>query len=492
MSRPPHPPHSGTHPSGAAAETDDATIRAVFDGQAATAFALRDSGLAERRRKISRLRDAVLARRNDWYAAFRADLGKPPVEVELTELLPVIDEARHALKHLRSWMRRRRVWPTLTTFGTKAWVVCQPRGRCLIIGPWNYPLNTLIGPLVSAVAAGNTVILKPSEFTPHVNAVVASVVAEVFETREVALVEGAVATAERLLALPFDHLFFTGSPAVGKLVMAAAAKHLASVTLELGGKSPAIVDASADVDAAAELLAWGKLTNAGQTCVAPDHVYVHRSVAQRFVKRWREAVAERFGSDDAAVGSSADFGRMISTRHAERVTALMDDATSRGAKILAGGARNPAARYVGPTLLGEVPDAARIETEEIFGPVLPLRVFDSIDDVIERINAAPKPLALYLWSRDRRRIASVTTRTSSGGVGLNHCVQQYAHGNLPFGGVNNSGIGNSHGVHGFRAFSHERAVLAAGPLMAVKFFFPPYSPSKLTLSRALVGMLARF
>lgn len=472
-------------------EITEEVIRAIFDAQAATAIALRDSTHGERKRKIVRLRDAVLARRDAWYAAFRADLGKPEMEVELTELLPVVDEARHAIKHLRRWMRPQRVWPTLTTMGTKARVVYQPRGRCLIIGPWNYPLNTVLGPLVSAVAGGNTVIVKPSEFTPHVNAVVASVVAEVFDATEVTVVQGAVKASEQLLSLPFEHIFFTGSPEVGKIVMTAAAKHLSSVTLELGGKSPAIVDAAADVEAAADLIAWGKLTNAGQTCVAPDHVYVHRSVALRFVQRWRQTVADRFGASDAAVASSADFGRMISVRHAERVAALVDDATERGARILAGGARDVSARYISPTLLGDVPDAARIEWDEIFGPVLPMRVFDTIDEVIGRINAAPKPLALYLWSRDSRSIAKVTARTSSGGLGLNHCVQQYAHGNLPFGGVNNSGIGNAHGFYGFKAFSHERAVLSAGPLMAVRTFFPPYSRTKYRLGRALVDFLAR-
>jgi len=472
-------------------EVTEVAVRAVFDAQAETALALRQSSTAERRQKISNLRDAVIRRRSEWYAAFRADLGKPAVEVELTELLPVIDEARDALTHLRRWMRPHRVWPTLTTAGTRARVIYQPRGRCLIVGPWNYPLNTVLGPLVSAIAAGNTAILKPSEFTPNVNAVLASVVREVFDAAEVTLIEGGVSTAEHLLSLPFDHIFFTGSPTVGQRVMAAAARHLASVTLELGGKSPAIVDASADVEAAAELLAWGKLTNAGQTCVAPDHVYVHRDVEQRFVLRWKEAIAKRFGLDDTAVAASPDFGRIISVRHAQRLADLIADATSRGARVLAGGDHDVSARYVGPTLLGEVPDTSRIEREEIFGPVLPVRVFDSIDDVISRINAAPKPLALYLWSRSRGNVEKVTKQTSSGGLGLNHCVQQYAHGNLPFGGVNNSGIGSAHGFHGFKAFSHERAVLAAGPLMAVKLFFPPYSPFKLGLSRALVSLLGR-
>jgi hypothetical protein len=295
-----------------AQETSPARIDALFAAQAPRALALRRSTAAERRATLGRLLDALLARREAFVAAFAQDLRKPPVEVDLTELLPVADEIRHAHRHLKRWMRARRAAPTLTTLGTRARVLAQPRGRCLIIGPWNYPVSTLLGPLASAVAAGNTVVLKPSEFTPHVNAVIAQLVAEVFDPAEVALVEGGVETSQHLLSLPFDHVFFTGSPSVGKLVMAAAAKHLASVTLELGGKSPVIVDAGANLRHAAEHLMWGKLVNAGQTCVAPDHVYVHRSVEQRFVALCREVLAERFGADPAA---SPDLGRMVHARH---------------------------------------------------------------------------------------------------------------------------------------------------------------------------------
>lgn len=472
-------------------ETNETVVRAIFDAQAATALALRDSSAAQRRAKLRSLSRAVLARRDRWYEAFHADLGKPQVEVELTELLPVLDEASHAISHLKLWMRPHGIGPTLTTLGTHAHVQCQPRGRTLIIGPWNYPLNTVLGPLVSAVAAGNTAILKPSEFTPHVNALVAEVVAEVFDPAEVAMVPGAVATSERLLALPFDHIFFTGSPAVGKVVMAAAARHLTSVTLELGGKSPVIVDASADVEAVVRMLAWGKLANAGQTCVAPDHVYVHRSVEARFVDCWRQVVGERYGRDASAVAGSRDFGRMVSVRHAGRVASLIDDALARGAVRLDGGEHDAAARYVAPTLLGQVPEDARIEAEEIFGPVLPLRTFDTLDDVIARINAAPKPLALYVFARDRECIAKIATRTSSGSLGVNLCVQQYAHGKLPFGGVNHSGLGNAHGWHGFRAFSHERACLKNGMLNGLRLFFPPYTRRTLGLARLLVGMVSK-
>ena len=472
-------------------ETSPAVIDALFAGQAARALALRKSSAAERSARLARLLDALMARREAFAAAFAKDLGKPAVEVDLTELLPVIDDIRHAQKHLKRWMRPQRVAPTLVTLGTKARIVYQPRGRCLIIGPWNYPVSTLVGPLVSALAAGNTAILKPSEFTPNVNAVIGEIVAEVFEPAEVAMVEGAIETSTHLLALPFEHVFFTGSPAVGKVVMAAAAKHLASVTLELGGKSPVVVDASADLRHAAEHVMWGKLVNAGQTCVAPDHLYVHRSVMDRFVALCREVLAERFGADAAAVAASESLGRMVHSRHAQRVVALVDDAVAQGARVLAGGAHDAQRRYVAPTLLAEVPDAARIAQEEIFGPVLPIAPFDSLDEVIARINAAPKPLALYLWSRDAGAVEQLRSETSSGSFCVNLCLQQYAHQNLPFGGVNNSGIGNAHGFFGFKAFSHERAVLAGGPFSALKLLFPPYTPGKVKLSQRMVAAIRR-
>ncbi|HLO96164.1 MAG TPA: aldehyde dehydrogenase family protein, partial [Burkholderiaceae bacterium] len=424
------------------------------------------------------------------HAAFAADFAKPATEVELTELLPVADEVHQACRQLKRWMKPRRVSPTLTTLGTRARVHCQPRGRCLLVGPWNYPLNCVLGPLVSAVAAGNTVLIKPSEFTPHVNAVIADLVDEVFAPEEVAVVRGGVATAERLLALPFDHIFFTGSPAVGRIVMTAAARHLSSVTLELGGKSPVIVDASADVEAAVRMLVWGKCINAGQSCVAPDHAFVHRSVAERFVGAWRDVVASRFGADAAAVAASADLARMIHRRHAHRVAGLIDEALGLGAELLAGGGHAVEDRHVGPTLLGGVPAAAALQQEEVFGPVLPLIVYDSLDEVLDRIQRAPKPLALYLWARDEEVIARVTRQSSSGGLGINLCMQQYAHGGLPFGGVNQSGIGSAHGWHGFRAFSHERAVLRNGPLNALRCFYPPYTPLRQALARRLTDLVA--
>jgi len=460
--------------------------KAVFDSHEKTALKLRRSTATERRAKLAKLLEAILDRKDAILAAAQQDLGKHPTETNLTEVLPLVGELKHSLSHLKRWMKPQRISPTLATLGTRSRVIYQPKGRCLVISPWNYPLSLALGPLVSAVAAGNTVILKPSEFTPHTNGVVKDIIAAVFAPDEVAVVEGAADVATELLALPFDHIFFTGSPAVGKKVMAAAAANLTSVTLELGGKSPVVVDASADLQSAADHIIWGKTVNAGQTCIAPDYAYVHRDVADKFVELCKTTIAQRFGNTDAAIRSSADFPRMIHRRHAERVAGLIDDAVQAGSQIACGGASDAEARFVAPTLLRNVPARARIRQEEIFGPVLPIVTFESLDAVVEDINAAPKPLALYAWTKDSRTIEALKTNTSSGSLCVNLCLQQFAQHNLPFGGVNTSGIGNAHGFYGFKAFSHERAMMSAGPMSALKLLFPPYDAGKRRLSELLI------
>lgn len=467
-------------------ERVDATLDALFESHAVTALRLRQSSVAERRLKLTKLRDAILERKEAMLEAAQRDLSKHPTETNLTEVLPLLGEVKHAIAHLKRWMRPHRISPTLAALGTTSRVMYQPKGRCLIISPWNYPLSLALGPLTSAVAAGNTAILKPSEFTPHTNRVVKDIISAVFSADEVAVVEGAADTATALLALPFDHIFFTGSPPVGKVVMTAAARHLASVTLELGGKSPVIVDASADLRSAAAHIIWGKMVNAGQTCIAPDYVYVHRDVADRFVDLCRSTIAERYGDSDAAIKSSPDFPRMIHRRHAERVARLIDEAVLSGGEIACGGSSDVDSRYVPPTLLRNVPPGAQIRREEIFGPVLPILTFDSLDAVIAEINAAPKPLALYVWAKSDRTIEAIKTNTSSGSLCVNLCLQQFAQHNLPFGGVNTSGIGNAHGFFGFKAFSHERAVMSAGPMSALEMLFPPYNERKRRLSELLI------
>lgn len=467
---------------------DGRGVREVFERQRETALRLRGSTAAERIAKIDRLKSAVLAYAEEFRAAGAADFKKPPAEVDLTEILPVVAEANEARRHLRKWMRPRRVWPSRTMFGTRAWIQYQPKGRCLIISPWNYPVNLTFGPLISAIAAGNTAILKPSEMTPNLSRVMAKLVKETFPEDEVALVEGDAEVAQALLDLPFDHIFFTGSPAIGKVVMAAAAKHLASVTLELGGKSPTIVDASADLEQAARNILWSKYTNDGQTCIAPDHLFVHRAVKEAFVAKCREILQATYGAEPRAQMQSPDLARIVNSRHTSRIKGLLDDARNRGARVLTGGYVDEANCFIAPTLLEGIPDDARIMQEEIFGPLLPIIPFDDIDTVIQRINADPKPLALYIWSKDQRVVERVMTQTSSGGACINHTVVQFLHGNLPFGGVNNSGIGNAHGEWGFRAFSHERGVVRS-QLMLAKMFYPPYTPRMRKLVNLMIRMV---
>jgi aldehyde dehydrogenase (NAD+) len=472
-------------PSAVAQQNVESEIQRVFDRQRDTALRLRSSSLDERKARIRKLKEAVLAHSEEFHAAGYADFKKPPAEIDLYEILPVVAEANDALRKLRGWMKPARVWPSRGTIGLRAWVQNEPKGRCLIISPWNYPVNLTFGPLVSAIAAGNTAILKPSEMTPNLSALMVKVVREVFPEDEVAIFEGDVKVSTALLNLPFDHIFFTGAPAIGKVVMSAAAKHLTSVTLELGGKSPTIIDASADLRAAARNIMWSKYANVGQTCIAPDHIYVHASVKDDFVRLCRETLVNAYGADPKVQMDSPYLARIVNHRHTARIKSLLDDALSRGARTLTGGQVDEQACYIAPTLLDNIPDDAKIMKEEIFGPLLPIISYAELDDVIRRINADPKPLALYVWSKTESNIQKLLKQTSAGGTCINNSVVQFLHANLPFGGVNNSGIGNAHGHYGFKAFSHERAVVRTQISMSW-MFYPPYTEWTSRIAKILI------
>lgn len=464
-----------------------ATMAQVFASQQETALRWRASTAAERIERLKALRDAVLARADALRAAAAADFRKPAAEVDLTELFTVVSEANHAIRHLRRWMRPQRVRPSLLMFGTRGTVEQQPRGRCLIISPWNYPVNLTFCPLVLALAAGNTAILKPSEMTPHLAAEMRRIVESVFKPHEVAIFEGEAEVSKQLLELPFDHIFFTGAPALGKVVMAAAARHLTSVTLELGGKSPTVVDASADIAAAAANICWSKFMNNGQTCIAPDHVYVHSSVADAFEQALKARISAVYGGTPAQQMASPDLARVVNLRHTQRLKALIDDARSRGARLVMGGEVEESSHFVAPTLLADVPPDATIQSEEIFGPILPLIRFDDLDALAAQINRAPKPLALYIWAKDRRRARYLLQRTSSGGACINNTVVHALHPHLPFGGVNNSGLGSTHGEFGFRTFSHARAVTDTH-LPLIRLFYAPYTP----FVRKMISLTLRY
>jgi aldehyde dehydrogenase (NAD+) len=464
-------------------------IRRVFESQRATALRWRQSTADERIARIRKLRDAVQAAADDIRRAAAADFRKPEVEVDLTELFTVISEANMAMRRLRRWMKPTRAGFSPLMAGTQGRIEYQPRGRCLIISPWNYPVNLTFCPLVLALAAGNTAILKPSEMTPNLSAVMQKIVDQTFTADEVALFQGDAEVAKTLLELPFDHIFFTGAPALGKVVMAAAAKHLTSVTLELGGKSPTIVDASADLKTAAQNICWSKFMNNGQTCIAPDHIFVHESVADAFVEQTKLRLAEVFGADEEARLRSPDLARIVNERHTARVKRLLDDARAKGARVVFGGEVREEQRYIAPTLLEQVPANAAVMQEEIFGPLLPIIRFRELDEVVERINAGEKPLALYIWTRDRARARAILDRTSSGGACVNNTVVHALHPLLPFGGVNHSGIGSTHGEFGFRSFSHARAV-ADTRIPLVQLFFPPYTARVKSLIRLVMRWFA--
>lgn len=465
--------------------TESSAFQSTFAAQTNTAILLRQSSASDRIAKIKKLKAALLAHADDVIAAGFADFGKPAAEVELTEILPVVAEANDAIRNLKGWMKPKKVWPSRMMIGTFGYTQYEPKGRVLIISPWNYPVNLTLGPLVSAIAAGNTAIIKTSEMTPHASAIIRKIVQETFEENEVAVLEGDASVAQALLELPFDHIFFTGSPAVGKVVMTAAAKNLTSVTLELGGKSPTIIDESADLALAAKTSLWAKFTNNGQTCIAPDHIYVHAAVKDAFLKHCIDALDNIYGKDAQKV-DSPDLARIVNPRHVARLKGLLDDATARGAHVISGGQIDESKRYIAPTLIDGIPEDAEIMREEIFGPLLPIITFTQLDQVIARINANPKPLALYVWSRNNENIKKVMQQTTSGGACINHSVVQFLHGNLPFGGVNNSGIGSGHGYHGFLAFSHERGVVRSWLILA-RMFYPPYT----NLTRKLIALFIK-
>jgi aldehyde dehydrogenase (NAD+) len=470
--RPP-PANGGAVPQG--------DIATAFAAQRAGVAALRTSfGLKERRAALARLADAVRRHEHDLVEALREDLGRPEAETILNDYLTVLEEIHHARRHLRRWLQPRRVRPTLATFGSSARIVPQARGVCLIISPWNVPFGLALGPLVSCLAAGNSAILKPSEMTPATSSLIAKLVAETFPPDLVTVFQGDRTVAEALLALPFDHIFFTGSPGVGKIVMAAAAKHLTSVTLELGGKSPVIVGPDADLDRAADWITFGKFLNAGQVCISPDHLFVHAAIKDRFLEKLRARITRAFGTGHA----SPHLTRIVNESHARRLSDLVADALAKGATpVLDHGAEG---RARGPLLIEALTPEMRLDQEEIFGPILPVIPYDDLGQVIDRINTRDKPLVLYIFDRDQARIDHVVTRTTSGGVGINLTMVQFSHAGLPFGGVNTSGMGSGHGEHGFNAFSHQRAILR-NRFLPLPLLFPPYDKRAMRL----IGLVKR-
>ena len=426
--------------------------------------------LAFRQQQLKTLKTAVTTAADDISAALKADLGKCALEAFVSEIALVTGDIDYALKHLSGWTQPHRVRVPIPFQPASGQLAPEPLGVVLIISPWNYPFQLALGPLVSAIAAGNCAILKPSEVSAHTSALLARLIASTFPSDYVSVIEGGVETSQALLAEPFDHLFFTGSPTVGKIVMRAAAEHLTPVTLELGGKSPCVVTASANIEVAARRIVWGKCFNAGQTCVAPDYLLVDKRVKTDLLAAIAQTTAAFFGDDMAR---SPDYGRIVSDRHFQRLKRMMDGAIASGEKVI-GGHSDAEARYMSLTVVDKVPAEAEVMQEEIFGPILPVLDYVDFEEAITFINQRPKPLALYLFSTDAAQQHAIQTQTSSGGLCFNETISQYAIPELPFGGVGQSGMGAAHGKAGFDTFSHHKSVLKKSNRLDLPLRYPPY------------------
>ncbi|MEL6132410.1 MAG: aldehyde dehydrogenase family protein [Bacteroidota bacterium] len=458
-------------------------IHQVFEAQKVHQHIVGKTSTAARIKKLKKLNESVVRHQDAIREAMYQDFRKHPAEVDLTEIYAVTGEIKHAIRHLKDWMRPKPVDTPVSFLGSSSHIHYEPKGVCLIISPWNFPINLTLCPLVSAIAAGNTVIIKPSEHTPHSSAIMQKIIEEVFEEKEVALFQGAVETSTALLDLPFDHMFFTGSPAVGKIVMAAAAKHLSSVTLELGGKSPTIIDKTANIKEAATRIAWGTFFNNGQVCIAPDYVYVHESKKEEFIQELLNTLEEFYGKNPA---NSASYARIVNDRHFHRVKRLLDESVAQGAKIVVGGESDESQQYLAPTVVTDVPMDAPLMQEEIFGPVLPINTFKDLDEVLKIVNSKEKPLTFYIYSRSNSNIQRLIRETRAGTTAINHSVLHFLQNNLPFGGVNNSGIGKSHGKFGFQAFSNARAIYRQNLPAAMDLLFPPYDDLKMRLIKMTI------
>jgi aldehyde dehydrogenase (NAD+) len=430
-------------------------IERIFALQREHQWDVKATGAAERKAKLTRLKAAVEAHTDEIVAAVREDTRKPEGEIRVTEVLNVLANIQLNIDSVEDWMKPTEVTPSKEP-NDKAMIVPEARGLCLILGPWNFPLGLTFGPLAAAVAAGNCCMVKLTDLCPATARIAGKIVREVFDESEVALFEGEVDVAQALLELPFNHIFFTGSTRVGKIVMAAAAKHLATVTLELGGKSPVIIDEGADIDKIAADLAGAKQFNGGQACICPDYVFVREGQKDRLVEGFKARVAENLYSEGKIKKEA--IAQIVNQGNFNRVKGLVDDAVAQGATIAAGGELEEADLTVHPTMLTDVTPQMKILQEEIFAPVLPVMTYDDLDQVIGYIEARDKPLALYVYSDNPDNVRKVLDRTSSGGVTVNGVFSHYLENRLPFGGVNGSGMGSYHGYFGFKAFSHERSV----------------------------------
>ena len=431
-----------------------------------------------RKKQLHHLKQSIVKNESRIFEALAKDLGKSPYESYLTECGILLEEIKFCLKNVENWSKPKKVPTPLVHFPASSRIYPEPFGVSLIIAPWNYPFQLAISPLIGAIAAGNCAVLKPSEYSIHTSRLLAEIIHEEFDPDYITVVEGATEVSQALLNEKFDCIFFTGSVPVGKIVMGAAAKHLTPVILELGGKSPCLIDNQVDIRLAAKRIASGKFINAGQTCVAPDYLFVHRDIKEEFIDEFKKQLTRFFGENPR---NHPDYPRIISKRHFERLVGFLDHG-----RIIVGGDSDLETRYISPTLIDQVSWDDLIMQEEIFGPILPLLEFDTISEVIQAVNARPKPLALYLFSKNKQVQKQVVEQISYGGGCINDTLIHLATPYLPFGGVGESGMGNYHGKAGFDAFSHDKSVLTSSFAIDNPFRYPPYK-NKLKLVKKLLG-----
>jgi aldehyde dehydrogenase (NAD+) len=428
---------------------------------------------------LKKLKNNIKKYEKELLNALYRDLGKSEFEAYSTEIGFVLDSIGTFTKNLKKWAKIKRVATPIHQFPSKSYIMYEPYGTVLIIGPFNYPFQLLIEPLIGAIAAGNCAILKPSESTPTVSTLVKKIIEETFEEKYIRVIEGEKEVTSALINSPFDYIFFTGSVPVGKIVMQAASKHLVPVTLELGGKSPAIIDKTANLDIAANRLLFGKLVNSGQTCIAPDYILVHKDVKNVFLEKLKATIINFYGED---ASKSSDYGRIVNIKQFQRLISILERDKN---KIIYGGNSNETTLYIEPTILNDITWQDASMEDEIFGPILPILQYEDTKEAIILINSKPKPLALYVFTADKQIESLVLNSVSFGGGCVNDTISHVASASLPFGGVGNSGIGSYHGKDSFLTFSHRKSILKKSTALNIKLIFPPYG-NRVNLVRKLL------
>lgn len=458
-------------------KTINQEIHRVFQLQKANRIDLSKTTASQRKSKLKIMLSEIMSMQDEICNVVYKDFRKSKEETKLTEIFPVVSEIRHTIRNLNKWMQPHRVPTPLSFYGSINKVMYESIGQLLIISPWNFPFLLAIGPLISAIAAGNAIIMKPSERSPITSELLQNIIDKLFPEEEVKVFLGGAEVAKELTSLPFNHIFFTGSTVVGKLVMEAASKNLAKATLELGGKSPVIVSNDADIKTSAKRIAWAKFMNAGQTCIAPDYLLVHEDVKEKLIPEIIKSVEYHYGVKDE-LKKENNYCRIINGTQFYNIKSLIEDAVNKNGKIIYGGETDDNDNLISPTLIDNVSMDSEIMKIEIFGPVLPIITYKNEDEILTIIEKNPNPLALYIFSKKKKFIDKMLKSIPAGGAGVNDVVVHFVNYNLPFGGINQSGLGKAHGFYGYKTFSNEKSIMKQRKYSALMFLYPPYNKIK--------------